>query len=141
MDDDIPDLMIERIEDGHGEGLIRLTQYDNGEHRCIVMHPLHLRYMAEKFGLVPTADPVAAKRIAAGSRRLLVLRERVDHVAELLKDGAGDGLPARAYAQAYSAATAAIAAEFCADLDEEPRRPCLRPCAGGSDGEQQALTF
>jgi hypothetical protein len=50
MNDSIPDLKIEQMDDGIGDGLIR---FEHG----LALHPLHMGHLAEKMGLVPPADP------------------------------------------------------------------------------------
>ena len=64
MNDNIPDLKIELMEDGQGDGLILLEQDSGGNIDRVAIHPIHLRYMAEKCGLIETSDPLAQKTIA-----------------------------------------------------------------------------
>lgn len=109
---DIPELKIEAMDDG----LIRLEQMCAPD-RSLYIHPLHVRYMAEQFGLAETSDPTAAKTIATLTRRLLVLAERSNALATHLDTV--DGQTASTFAQAYSKATADIAVQFCAELDSE----------------------
>ena len=40
------------------EGLILLTQDDNGDPGRVAIHPLHLRYLAEQFGIVSVVLPM-----------------------------------------------------------------------------------
>ena len=50
MNDNIPDLKIEMMDDGHGDGLILLEQESGGNIDRGAIHPIQLRYMAEKNG-------------------------------------------------------------------------------------------
>ncbi len=109
---DIPELKIEALDDG----LIRLEQMCEPD-RSLYIHPLHVRYMAEQFGIVATSDPTAAKTIATLTRRLLVLAERCNALATHLETV--DSQTASAFAQTHARATADIADQFCAELDAE----------------------
>ena len=117
MDDSIPDLKIERMDDGIGDGLILLTQDDGGTIDRVAIHPLHLRYMAEKFGLVASSDPQALKTAATLTRRLHLLSARLDHLAQSLAKHSDSKPLSIAYELTYAKASADLAAEFCADLD------------------------
>jgi len=81
MKDELPNLKFELVGEESGAGLIRLEQYDNGEAECVVIHPLHLRHMAEQFGLIQTSDPQQHKTIQALQRRLTVLSNRLTELA------------------------------------------------------------
>ena len=122
--DQIPNLNIERMDDGIGDGLIILEQDDNcGTVHSLAIHPIHLRYMAEKMGLVETNDPQACKTIARLSRQLLTLNERIQHLDKCLGNCLHDHLD---YEQSYAEATSDIAREFCADLVDMPS-PMAQP--------------
>jgi hypothetical protein len=124
MDDDIPNLKIERMDDGVGVGLILLEQdAGDGTIASLAIHPIHLRYLAERSGLLESADPLAARTIATLTRRLKVLRERIDHIDYWLNTLSDSRHADMSYEQTYATATAAIAAEFCAELDEDALAP------------------
>ena len=74
MNDSFPELKIEHLTDGMGDGLILLEQNSSGNIDRVAIHPVQLRYMAEKMGLVESSDPQAQKTIATLTRRLHVLR-------------------------------------------------------------------
>lgn len=65
--DNIPELSIELMEEKQG-GLIFLEQNSCGNIDRVAIHPIQLRYMAEKFGLIETSDPQAEKTIAGHCR-------------------------------------------------------------------------
>ena len=52
--DNIPELNIELMDDSTGS-LILLEQDSGGNLDRIAIHPIHIRYMAEKFGIIPTS--------------------------------------------------------------------------------------
>lgn len=118
MNDSIPDLKIEHIDDGVGDGLIMLTQDNCGNVDSVAIHPLHLRYMAEKMGLIESSDPKAQKTIATLTRQLLALRERIDHLADWLANHSDHKHADLSYEMTYATATADIAEAFCYDLSE-----------------------
>lgn len=118
MNDSIPDLKIEHIADGVGDGLILLTQDNCGNTDSVAIHPIHIRYMAEKMGLIQTIDPKAQNTIATLTRQLLALRERIDHLADWLANHSDHKHADLSYELTYANATADIAEAFCYDLIE-----------------------
>lgn len=116
MNDNIPELKIE-FEDGTGDGLIVLEQDCGGNVDRVAIHQIHLRYMAEKTGLIATSDPQAQRTIAMLTRRLNLLRDRIDHLGEWLAKHSDHQHADLSYETTYATATADIADEFCADLD------------------------
>lgn len=144
LNDNIPELKIERMDDGYGDGLILLEQDSCGNVDRVAIHPIHLRYMAEKFGLIATSDPLAQKTIATLTRRLLVLRDRVDFLADWLANHSDSRHADLSYEQTYASATADIAYEFCAELMDasatsdplQPLPPHSAPCIPGANTVQ-----
>ena len=61
LNDNIPELKIEFMADGMGDGLILMEQDSCGNVDRVAIHPVHLRYMAEKMGLIETTNPTAQK--------------------------------------------------------------------------------
>jgi hypothetical protein len=127
MRDYIPELKIE-LDDGSGDGLILLEQDCGGNVDRVSIHLVHVRYMAEKCGLVATSDPTAQRTIAALARRLILLRDRIDHLGDWLTNHSDHRHADLSYECTYVTATADIAEEFCVDLD------LLAP-SGGSPSE------
>jgi hypothetical protein len=115
MNETIPDLMIATTTDG----LIELEQ-QNGldDPDRIQIHPLHVRLMAERLGLVPVSDVNAARTVATMVRRLQVLHARIDNLAEWLAVHSDHEHADLSYEMTYARATADIADEFCADLPQ-----------------------
>lgn len=117
MTENIPELKIERMEDQHGT-LILLEQDNCGNRDCVAIHPMHLRLLAEQFGLVATSDPEGAKTIATLERRLRLLRDRIEHLHEWLGKQIERGTADVEYELTYSKATVDLVSEFCADMGE-----------------------
>lgn len=137
----IEGLSIELAADGY----ILLEQDSCGNLARVAVHPIYMRYIAEKMGLVETSDPQAHKTIAMLKRRLLVLNDRIDHLADWLANNSDHKHADLTYELAYAMASADIAREFCADLVDMPVpiagtvkgaavAPCA-PCAGTAQGK------
>jgi hypothetical protein len=130
MNDSFPDLKIELMDDGTGDGLILLEQESSGNVDRVAIHPIHLRYMAEKLGLVATSDPAAQRTITTLARRLVLLRDRIDHLGSYLANHSDHRHADLSYECTYATATADIAEEFCIDLDLlAPQAPPPAPSA------------
>lgn len=112
----IPELSIETMSDEQGS-FILLEQDSSGNIDRVAIHAIHLRYMAEKFGLVETSDPQVARTIAKLTRQIRALNERVGHLAYYLVNHSDHKHADLDYERTYAMATADIAAEFCIDLD------------------------
>lgn len=109
----IPDLSFEKL----GDGLILLQQDSGGNLDRVAIHPVHLRHLAEKFGLVESSDLQAQRTIDTLRRRLLLLRDRVHYLASWLVNHSDSKHADLSYEQTYANATADIAEEFCAELE------------------------
>lgn len=126
MNTEFPQLKIERLE----SGLIRLEDTSALGPCVLDVHPLQVRHMAEALGLVrelsaSDADTLAeARRQHADAlraaltlkRRLLVLKDRVQHLGMSLSTAAEH--TDLDYELVYVTATAEICDEFCVDLDD-----------------------
>ena len=112
------ELTAEWLDDDQGRAIM-LTQADGSgcnEAATILLSPWQLRAVCERFDLVGTSDPKAAKTIATLTRRLLVLHERIHHMAYWLANHSDSKHADLSYVQTYATATADIADEFCAEL-------------------------
>jgi len=128
---ELPDL---RIEVSHSEDMVILQQSGgSGEVDRIALHRWQVRMLAEQFGLLP-ARSSSQKTIATLARRLLKLRERIDHLGEHLHTHVEDQ-----YALQYALATCEIADEFVAGLDDLTGEPVPRPAPPPSAGTQGRL--
>ena len=118
MNDSIPDLKIEHMDDGQGDGLIVLEQDSGGNIDRVAIHPIHLRYMAEKMGLVETSDPQAAKTIATLQRRMMALRDRIASLADWMAQYSDHRHADLSHETTQLNATADLAREWCHDFEE-----------------------
>lgn len=115
MNDNIPELKIELMDDSIGS-LILLEQDSCGNLDRVAIHPIHLRYMAEKFGLIESSDPQGQKTIATLTRRLHLLRDRIGHLHNYLVNHSDHKHADLSYEVTYTTACIDLADEFCAEL-------------------------
>lgn len=110
-------LTAERIADEDGEA-IRLTQQEDScyDPDTIVIHPWQLRAVCEQLAIIPS-DQQSAKTIATLTRRLGLLRDRIDHLASYLANHPDAKHADLSYEQTYATATADLANEFCEELE------------------------
>lgn len=118
IEDSIPDLKIELLDDEPFAGWIMLEQDSGGNVDRVSLHPVQLRYLAEKIGLVPASDPEGARAIATLERRMCLLRDRIDHLGNWMTKYSDHEHADLSYEMAYIEGLAAMADEFCAELDE-----------------------
>ena len=124
--DNIPELNIERMDDKQGS-LILLEQDSGGNLDRVAIHPIHLRYMAEKFGLIETSDPKAAKTIATLQRRMVNLRDRIESLADWMARHSDHKHADLSYETTQLQALQDLAREWCHDFDGEQAAPECRP--------------
>ena len=118
MNDSIPDLKIELMDDGLGDGLILLEQDSCGNIDRVAIHPIHLRYMAEKMGLVPSSDLQAAKTIATLQRRMAALRDRIENLADWMAKYSDHKHADLSHETTQPDEMADLAREWCHDFEE-----------------------
>jgi hypothetical protein len=104
--ENIPHLRIEREA-----GMVVVSQSKAGVVSSVVLHPTHLRHLAEQCGVAPTSDPTAAKQIATLAVRLRVLHRRIDELGHDLTNS-----PDLDHALEQALALAEIADAYLADL-------------------------
>jgi hypothetical protein len=109
-------LVAEQFSDEHGPAIMLTQQSGLDDPDTIMLHPWQLRAACEQFGLI-ASDLTAQKTIAMLTRRLLVLRDRIDHLGDYLTNCSDHEHANLEYELTYITATADIAQEFCADLD------------------------
>ena len=118
MNDSIPDLKIELMDDSQGDGLILLEQNSCGNIDRVAIHPIHLRYMAEKMGLVESGDPTAAKTIDTLQRRMVALRDRIESLADWMARYSDHKHADLSHETTLLHAMADLAREWCHDFEE-----------------------
>lgn len=113
------ELIAEWVDDSQGRAIMLTQPADNyDEPGSVLIHPWQLRAVCEQFGII-AADQQAAKTIAMLERRMLVLNERIAHLAHYLRNHSDHNHANLDYELTYATATADIAAEFVAELDSE----------------------
>lgn len=108
MHDNIPELRIEPMDEG--SPLLLLEQDGGGNVDRIAIHPVHVRYLAERMGLASSGDLDSDRTIARLSRQMQALSARINCLAARLDTGEPT------FEQAYARATADLAQEFCTEL-------------------------
>ena len=105
-----------------------LSQADIGydDPTSVIFHPWQLRAVCEQFGLI-ASDAQAEKTIATLTRRLLVLRDRIDHLGDYLTNQSDHAHANLDYELTYVVATAEIADEFCAELGDKATKRADEP--------------
>lgn len=114
--DTIPHLNIEVLPDG----LIRLENESMGDSYAVDIHLIHLRHIAEKVGLVrkmSAAEADAMRTVIELRRRLLALKDRIDHLGEYLALHSDHRHADLSYETNYATATADICDAYCADFE------------------------
>ena len=136
MKDRFEELTIETAERENGQCII-LSQSNGGHCETVAIHPMHLRYMAEKFGLIQTSDLQASKTIATLKRRLKALHERIEFMQSYLAHHSDHKHADLSYEMTYASATLDIADEFCADLEAQDEAGAI--ARAGQAMQQAAL--
>jgi len=113
-----------------------------GEVHQVTLHRIHLRLLAEKSGLCPSADIEANRMIARLCRQVRLLAERIDRLDTMFLRVGEKGHEDVSEECAYSGASVELANEFCHDLpDVEPVtlghqcQPVTRDPASRDDGQ------
>ena len=109
-------LTAEHVNNKSGSAVMLTQQEGIEDAETIIIHPWQLVAACQHLGLT-ASDPKAAKDIATLQRRMLALRDRIDHLAEYLALHSDSRHADLSYEQTYATATADIAEEFCAELD------------------------
>ena len=112
------ELTAEWVDDEKGRAILLTQPADNyDDPGTVLLHPWQLRAVCEQFGII-ASDPQAAKTITTLTRRLHLLRERIDFMADWLVNHSDTEHADLSYEQTYTRATADIAGEFCAELGD-----------------------
>jgi len=123
------ELTAEWVNDNQGRAIMLTQPADNyDDPGSVLVHPWQLRAVCEQFGII-ASDPQAAKTIATLTRRMLVLRDRIDRLHNYLLNHSDHKHADLSYELTYATATADVADEFCADLVDTLPGPCAPPHA------------
>lgn len=136
----IPGVKIELDPPGGPDQRVLLEQERGGSTESVMLHPSHVRLIAERLGMLPLSDPQAQRTIECLSRRLHTLCGRIDRLHGLLRVVSNLGHEDLDYELSYSAASVDIAKEFIADLPwvRDPVAP-QQVVAIASPGQQLTL--
>ena len=129
--DAIPHLNIEVLENG----CIRLENESMDDSYTVDLHPIHLRHIAEKMGLMATTDPQALKTIAALQRRMLALRDRIENLSDWMAQHSDHKHADLSHETTQLNAMADLAREWCYDFEE-----IEQDAPGSSLGNSQVTT-
>lgn len=113
--DTIPHLNIEVLPGG----LVRLENESMGDNYAVDVHLVQLRHIAEKMGLVrevSASEADTVRKMLELQRRLLSLKDRIDHLGEYLALHSDHRHADLSYESNYATATADICDAYCADL-------------------------
>jgi hypothetical protein len=122
---------VEAIKDKHGLAILLEQQEGIDDTMAIVVHPWQLRAACEHLGII-ASNPQAERTIAALNRRIKMLANRIDYLADYLETHSDTRHADLTYEQTYARATAEIAAEFIAEIDEpvaDSTQPLTRTCS------------
>lgn len=101
-------------------GIVRVTDKSCMEQDYSVdLHPIHVRLIAEKLGLVREMSASEANTLRTceeRARRLLALKKRIDHLANWLALHADHEHADLTYETDYAAATADVCEAYCSDI-------------------------
>ena len=112
--DAIPQLNIEVLKNG----CIRLANESIDDSYVVDLHPVHLRHIAEKMGLIATSDTQALKTIATLQRRMQALRDRIESLADWMAQHSDYKHADLSHETTQLNAMADLAREWCHDFDE-----------------------
>lgn len=136
MNESIPDLKIELMDDNSGS-LILLEQDSGGNIDRVAIHLIHLRYMAEKMGLVESDSTQALKTIATLQRRMVALRDRIESLADWMAQYSDHRHADLSHETTQLNAMADLAREWCHDF-EESEQAAHRASLSTVDSEKPA---
>lgn len=129
---ELPNLAID-YDPARADAGVMLTQDLGGNQHMVCLHPCQVKLIAERLGLA-AADGSAQRKIAALTRRLQTLRDRIDCLDDMLHTVADHGRECLDIESAYSFATWELANEFCADLDDDAPA-AMPPLTGDTESD------
>lgn len=119
---DIPGLKIECADNENADSLITLVQDDAcGNIDTVILHPIHVRYLAEHMGLLEMADQQSQKTIAAMKRRLEAPYDRIAFLHNYLCNYSDNKHADLFFEQGYAAATVDIGYEYLIESGVLPK--------------------
>lgn len=119
------ELTAEWVDDNRGRAIMLTQPADNyDDPGAVLLHPWQLRAVCEQFGII-AADPQAAKTIATLQRRMVALRDRIEHLSDWMAQHSDHKHADLSYETTQLQALQDLAREWCRDFDDEQteRRP------------------
>ena len=140
--DTIPHLNIEFLKGG----LIRLENESMGDCYAVDIHPVQLRLLAEKAGIIRETSASEANTLRTNAelrRRLRSLKDRIDHLGEYLALHSDHRHADLTFETTYATATADICDAYCADFPSEDIAPSVqqRDSEAGPAGDAQVTAM
>lgn len=120
--DTIPHLNIEVLP----SGIVRLENESMGDSYAVDIHLIQLRHIAEKVGLVrkmSASEADTMRTVIELRRRLLALKDRIDHLGEYLALHSDHRHADLSYETNYATATADICDAYCSDFGNNTVTP------------------
>lgn len=112
------ELTAEWVDDNKGRAILLTQPADNyDDPGSVLLHPWQLRAVCEQFGII-ASDPQAARTIATLTRRLHLLRDRIDRLHDYLLNHSDHKHADLSYELTYATACIDLANEFCAELED-----------------------
>ena len=90
----------------------------DGKVNRVSLHRIHLRHLAEKRGLATADDPAAQKTIAKLTRRMKLLQQRINYLANFLATCSDTDHANLDYEINYARCTSDLVDEFVIELDD-----------------------
>ena len=115
MTEMIPHLTIEIL----GSGLIRLENESMGDCYAVDLHPIQLRHLAEKMGLIKKGSVDKDRLLARLKREMLMIRDRCEQLHQNIYGLSQLGHEDMGIEVAQSAALADITDLICTDFENE----------------------
>lgn len=130
MKESIPHLDIELLPNGN----IRLENESMGDSYAVDIHPLHLRLLAEKLGLVremSASEAEQSRDISRYKRALLMIRDRAEQLHQNIFAMSQRGHEDLGIEVAQSAALADMSESICIEFEDDfssERARSTEPC-------------
>lgn len=116
MKNSMPGLRYELIAGEAGDGLIAIEQQDGGGSGRVLIHPIHLRHMAEQLGLSAANDQQQLRTIQTLQRRLVAITGRVTDLAAWMAQHSDHEHADLSHEMTTLNAICDLANEWCADF-------------------------
>lgn len=134
----------ELISDEYGNAVM-LTQQDDMDESTVMIHPLQLRHLAERFAGMEPADWMTSRPVKTLARRLRTLAFHIDYLYDHIKNHSDHKHENLRFELVKVTALTEMADAFCSDLPDEDDpsndvpQPEPRPGNGAGESRQASL--